>query len=95
MCDGCQWDKYMLKCWIDRCISHAQFCPIQILESEKFLLVESGIHQTFAVKSLILGFEMWNTAHRIQNPPNNWNMDPSSTDKESKIQYLESSPRLS
>ena len=39
---------------------------------------------------------MWNTAHGIQNPPNDWNLDPSSTDKEI-IQNpvpTESNPRL-
>ena len=49
-------------------------------ETGRFLLQESGI----------LGFEIHKSAHRIWNPTSDWNSDPSLTDKESRIQYLES-----
>ena len=49
----------------------ASFAPckgIRILESGKFLLVESIWYPLNLWKSWILGFEMWNTAHGTQNP---------------------------
>ena len=49
-------------------------------ETGRFLLQESGI----------LGFEIHKSAHRIWNTTSDWNSDPSLTDKESRIQYLES-----
>ena len=36
------------------------------------------------------GFEIRKSAHRISNPDSDWNSDPSLTDKESRIQYVES-----
>ena len=33
--------------------------------------------------------QIWNTAQGIRNPTNDWNLESSSTDKESGIQYLE------
>ena len=44
---------------------------IRVLESVKFLLVESGI----------LGFGMRNTAQRIRNPTKDWNPIQGSTRK--------------
>ena len=45
--------------------------------SGKFLLVVSGIWETFAWKSRILGFGIRNTAQGIQNPSSQqWNPDP-------------------
>ena len=49
----------------------ASFAPckgIRILESGKFLHVESIWYPLNLWKSWILGFEMWNTAHGTQNP---------------------------
>ena len=37
---------------------------------------------------MIVAFGIRNTAQGIHNPTNDWNSDPSSTDKESWIQYL-------
>ena len=70
-------------------LSIAPYKGIQIPQSGKFLLVESGIRKTFLEESGILGSETWNTAQEIRNPvPGIWILD--STDKESGIQYLES-----
>ena len=46
---------------------------IRIPESEKFLLVESGMGEILIVESRILGFGIRNTAYGIQNPANDWN----------------------
>ena len=63
----------------------AQYKGIQIPESGKFLLVESGIRKTFLEESGILGSETRNTAQEIRNPlPGIWILD--STDKESGVQ---------
>ena len=58
----------------------------RIMESGKFLLVESGICEIFLVESGILGFGIWNTPQGILI---NLRIE-SSTFKESGIQYQES-----
>ena len=70
---------------------------IQILESGKFLLVESGILEIALVETRILSFGIWNTAQGIWIEPSIGFRNQRSTDKISRIQYLESkiqSPRL-
>ena len=63
----------------------APYKGIQIPESGKFLLVESGIRKTFLEESGILGSETRKTAQEIRNPlPGIWILD--STDKESGVQ---------
>ena len=63
----------------------APYKGIQIPESGKFLLVESGIRKTFLEESGILGSETRNTAQEIRNPlPGFRILD--STDKESGVQ---------
>ena len=67
-----------------------------ILESRKFLLVESGIQQILAIEFGILDFEMWNTAHMESGTAHpltiGWNpgIQVPSTKKSAGIQYLES-----
>ena len=51
----------------------AQCKGIWIPESSKFLLVEFGILEKFAVESGVLGFGIRNTAQEIQNATNDWN----------------------
>ena len=46
-----------------------------------------GIRISFGIRK-IFAFGIRNTAQGIRNPTNDWNSDPSSTDKESWIQYL-------
>ena len=36
-----------------------------------------GSRKVLAVESEFLGFENWNTAHRIWNPTNDWILEPS------------------
>ena len=48
---------------------------IQIPESYKSLLEESGIWETFSWGSEIWGFGIWNTARGIPNPINDWNLE--------------------
>ena len=67
-----------------------------ILESRKFLLVESGIQQILAIEFGILDFEMWNTAHMESGTTHpltiGWNpgIQVPSTKKSAGIQYLQS-----
>ena len=53
------------------------FCPgnsgIQIPESEKCLVLESGIWDFYLVESGILDFEIHNTAQGNRNGTNHWN----------------------
>ena len=46
---------------------------IMILESGKFMLVESGIPESWQLESGILGFRIQTTAQRIWSPTNDWN----------------------
>ena len=67
-----------------------------ILESRKFLLVESGIQQILAIELEILGLKMWNTAYMESGTTHplttGWNpgIHVPSTRKPAGIQYLES-----
>ena len=65
---------------IERLEFNAQLCVIQILESRKLLVAETGI----------LGFGIQNSAQEIRNCTNNKleSTVPDSTVKESRIQYL-------
>ena len=56
----------------------------------KFLFLKSRIWEIFLVESRILGFGIWNTDQGIWIPLTIVIQIPSSTDKESRIQYLES-----
>ena len=67
---------------MDKALVIASSKGIGIPESVKFLLVESGIRN--------LGFEIRNTAQGIQIPLTIGVRNPSSTDKQSTIKYLES-----
>ena len=64
---------------IERLEFNAQLCVIQILESRKLLVAETGI----------LGFGIQNSAQEIRNCTNNKleSTVPDSTVKESRIQY--------
>ena len=72
---------------------YLKFAPcmgIRILESGKFFLVESRIQHIFAAESGLLGLGIRNTAQ--WNPESLYRLEsnPSTTDKESGIQYFES-----
>lgn len=63
---------------------------IYILESGKFLLMESGILEIALVETRILGFGIWNIAQGIWIPLSTGFWNQRSTDKKPRIQYLES-----
>ena len=63
---------------------------IQILESGKFLLVESAILEISLMETRILGFGIRNTAQGIRIPLSIGLRNQGSTDKKSRVQYLES-----
>ena len=63
---------------------------IYILESGKFFLVESGILEISLVETRILGFGIRNTAQGIRIPLSIGLRNQRSTDKNSRVQYLES-----
>ena len=63
-----------------------------LLNTKKETLVKfnPGLSANRPSNNWAMGFEICNSAHGIWNPTSDWNSDPSLTDKESRIQYLES-----
>ena len=51
--------------------------------SRKLSFWSQGVLSSGLVESEILGFGIWNSAQRIRNPPNDWNLESKFTDKDS------------
>ena len=66
------------------------------MKIKKFIKHQLQVQQIFTVESVILGFGIQNTAQGIQNSTKGWIRirNPSSTDKESEIQYLDPESKI-
>ena len=85
------WFDYNLR----DCVLSAMYREFGFRNTGSFCLWNLKSGEIWVVESWILGFGIQNTAHGIQNPTDDWNpesriQNPSSTDKKSGIQYMES-----